>query len=64
VETVTEEDAWARDPQVLDRIFRAALAESDAQGMVAALRLLAVCAPKRASALYDTIRDALEIRDA
>ena len=50
-----------RDPDVLERIFHAALTAGDAKGVDAALRLLAATDPRRARRLYDGLETALEI---
>jgi hypothetical protein len=43
--------AWARDPDVLERVFRAAVAAGDVRGVEAALTLMACVDPDRAQRL-------------
>ncbi len=50
-----------RDPDVLERIFHAALKAGDVKGVESALTLLATADPRRARRLYDGLESALEI---
>ncbi len=50
-----------QDPDVLERIFHAALKAGDAKGVESALTLLATVDPQRARRLYDGLEEALEI---
>jgi hypothetical protein len=51
-----------RDPDTLERIFHAAVRDSDVEGVGAALRLLAVVDPRRAERLHGALRYALAER--
>lgn len=58
VETPPESDqlpSWARDPEVIERIFHAALAKGDVKGVHAALTLMASADPNRAQELLDAV---------
>lgn len=50
------------DADTCERIFHAALSEGDTEGVEAALRLLIVQDPRRATALWDELKTALAIR--
>ena len=53
--------AWASDPDVLERVFHAALTQGDTEGVRSALHLLAGCDPDRAQRLHDALTTALHI---
>lgn len=55
---------WARNPDVLEKVFLAAVGKGDAEGVEAALTLMAGCDPHRAQRLLDDLRTALHIADA
>ena len=57
--------SWERPtPDELERVFRAAVSDGDAQGVDAALRLMAVQDPHRAQRLLDALDGALTIAHA
>lgn len=55
--------AWARDPEVLERLFLDVLATGDAAGVAAVLRLMVVADPARAVRLYDELRFSLALAE-
>ncbi len=57
--TPTEPDF--KDPDVLERIFHAALAAGDARGVEAALMVMAPIDPHRAERLFEATKGALAL---
>lgn len=54
--------AWAKDPDVLETLVHRCLAQRDMEGVVHALKFLAVCAPARAELVLAAIKVGIAMR--
>ncbi len=60
---MTTLEPWARDPDHLEHLMLHCLRERDFHGVIAALKLMALCDPHRAQILYDTLQLGLTLAD-
>lgn len=56
-------EAWTRDPEVLERVFHAAVGEGDADSVECVIRLMLAVDVRRGVEMYESLKAGLRVVD-